>query len=132
MFGIYEEDEIDEFEYDEEIEVKEKNRIFTYKNIVALVISFLVSQVEFVAGFSPFGMSILAANMANKLPLIVSFIGIALGTTIKFGWTSLLQFVITTLVFLAMQVLIRRKKDNTDEISKTKLFMSVFSAAISL
>lgn len=125
MFGIYEEDEIDEFEYDEEIEVKEKRKVLTYKNIVTLVISFLVSQVEFIAGFSPFSMSILAANMANKLPLIISFIGIALGTTIKFGWTSLLQFVITTVVFLVLQVLIRRKKDNTEDISKTKLFMSV-------
>ncbi|MBE5822241.1 MAG: hypothetical protein E7311_06640 [Clostridiales bacterium] len=125
MFGIYEEDEIDEFEYDEEIETKQKNKIFTYKNIVALVISFLVSQVEFVAGFSPFGMSILAANMANKLPLIISFIAVALGTTIKFGWTSLLQFIITTVVFLVLQVLIRRKKDDREDISKTKLFMSV-------
>lgn len=125
MFGIYEEDELDELEYDEEIEVKEKKKILTYRNIVTFLISFLVSQVEFVAGFSPFGMSILAANMANKLPLIISFVGIALGMVIKFGWISLFQFVITSLVFLVFQVLIRKKKDDTNEISKIKLFMSV-------
>ncbi len=119
-------EEYDDYEnYDEEIETDKKFKFINYRNIITFVISFLISQVQFIAGFSPFGMAMLAANMGNKLPLVISFVSISLGTLIRFGVSAFIKYVITSLIFIVLAILFKNKKREEGYISKTKLFCSV-------
>ncbi len=122
MYKEYDDDYYDEFEEEE------KNKIVNVKNILTLVISFLIGQVQFVAGFSPFGIAMLASCLSNEIPLVISFVGTGLGILIKFGIGNFIKYVITTFIFLILTVLFKNKKkikeDNKD-ISKLKLFFSV-------
>lgn len=122
-----EEDIEDIYIDEEESELNKSNRFLNYKNIVAFIASFLLSQVQFVAGFAPFGMAILAATMANKIPLAISFIGASAGILMSAGLNSWFMFLANAFLFILLTILFKTKEEaetNSFE-SKFKLFISV-------
>lgn len=119
MYNEYEED------YYDELNEEKNNKIINVRNILTLIISFLVGQVQFIAGFSPFGIAMLAANLSNEIPLVISFVGIGAGILIKFGISNFVKYLISAFIFIVLTVLFKNKKKDKDAISKMKLFFSV-------
>jgi len=68
MFNNYEDEEYNN--YDEEVEIKNNNKVITFKNIVTLIISFLLCQVQFVGGFAPLGWLFLVPAWPIKFLLL--------------------------------------------------------------
>lgn len=125
MFNNYEDEEYNN--YDEDIEIENNNKVITFKNIVTLIISFLLCQVQFLGGFAPLGLAIFGASMANKVPLVIPFIGCSIGILIRYGVTSWLMFTISAVFFIFLTILFK-KNSNDDEIqlSKVKMFLATF------
>lgn len=121
----------EEMDLDEELE--KKNKFFNYKNIAVFIVGFLLSQVEFVAGFAPFGMAILAAAMANKIPLAIPFIGVSVGILLASGLESWLVFLASAFLFIVLTIFFKGKEEEGlgTTTSKFKLFISVLIVQIS-
>ena len=94
--------------FEEDLELEEKNNVLNYKNIIAFIVSFLLSQVQFVSGIAPFGMAIMAATMANKIPLAVSFLGVSAGILLSAGLNPWLMFVANSFIFILLTILFKR------------------------
>ena len=113
--------------FEEDLELEEKSKVLNYKNIIAFIVSFLLSQVQFVSGIAPFGMAIMAATMANKIPLAVSFLGVSAGILLSAGLNPWLMFVANSFIFILLTILFKSKdeEDRENITSKFKLFISV-------
>ena len=83
--------------------------LFSISDFVLYAISFMVSMVSFNGEFAPFGLAIFAATCSNKIPAGIVYIATALGTLIGFGGNGFLNYLLTTLLFIAMTLLFRPK-----------------------
>lgn len=118
---------VEEEYLEDELELEKKNKVINYKNIVTFIVSFLLSQVQFVAGFAPFGMAMLAATMSNKIPLAISFVGVSIGIFISAGLNAWLMFLANSIIFIILSILFKGKEEEElgASASKVKLFISV-------
>ncbi len=102
-------------------EIKELiKKFFVKQNIILYVISLMVSMVSFGGssslGLAPFALAIVAATMANAIPIGVVYILTCIGTFIGFGLDGLLNYIITSVVFFAsLFVLKTRIQDDCNE-----------------
>ena len=109
-------------------------RLVAKENIVLYVITFLISMVSFgknslLISLSPFGLAIIAGALSNNRPIGIMYVLSLIGTFISFGFTDLLTYFMTSLVFFVLILIIRpRIQDNVNEKKKIggHLFFSVF------
>lgn len=85
---------------------------FSVQNVMIYIVAFMLSVVggnnnSIFAGITPFGFAIVGASMACKIPAALVCLITAIGTTIKFGGSGLLFYLLTLLIFIAL-VLIKR------------------------
>ena len=129
----------------EEIKVNKKKNIqeafkklFAKKNIVLYIISFMISTVglsseNVIFSIVPFGLSFIAAALANGQAIGIMYVLSLLGTFLKFGMNSFLTYFITSLVFFALVLMVRPKlQEGVNEGKKIggHLFFAVFLVQI--
>lgn len=124
---------------DEEIKEKSDTKLKNKKNInfknlfsvsdfVLYAISFMVSMVSLGGEFAPFGLAIFASVCSNKIPAGIVFIVTAIGTLIGFGVNGFLSYLLTTLLFIVM-ILILKPRYQEERNEKHKLGIYVFISA---
>lgn len=106
------------------------SNVFSKKNVVIYVVSFLLSLVGLDGDFSIFSISILGACFASSVPalgiIIVSFIG----NLIKYGVSGALGFFLTALVLVATLFIIKPLYNEKERNEKIKIGKNVFIACI--
>lgn len=106
------------------------SNVFSKKNIVIYVVTFLLSLVGLDGDFSIFSISILGACFASSVPalgiIIISFIG----NLIKYGVSGALGFFLTTLVLVATLFIIKPLYNEKERNEKIKIGKNVFIACI--
>lgn len=99
----------------EEISISIK-KIFSLKNIIIYIISFMISMISFggdiSAGIAPFGLAILAASASAGIPISVVYIFTLIGSFIGLGKDITINYFLTSLVFFATLFIIKAKKQS--------------------
>ncbi len=109
-------------------------KLIAKENIMLYLITFLISMVGFsenslIISLSPFGLAIIAGALSNNRPIGIMYVLSLIGTFISFGFTDLLTYFMTSLIFFVSILVIRpRVQDNVNEKKKIggHLFFSVF------
>ena len=99
MFQNIAHKEIDEQE-EKQIPKIEIKKLFKINDIILYAVAFLVSMVGFNKEFAPFGLAIFAAACSNKIPVGILYIAVLIGTTIGFGLTGTLSFLLSSQAFI--------------------------------
>lgn len=100
--------------------------LFQTKDIFLYIISFMVSMVSFNGEWAPFGLAIFAACCSNRKPVGIVFILVAIGTLIKFGFSGLGIFLLTSILFMGLVLIIRPNFEEDERNEKQKLGRYVF------
>lgn len=91
-------------------------KIFSVKNIIIYIISFMVSMISFGGdnslGLAPFGLAILAATASSGIPISFVYISTLLGTYVGHGSDITGSYFVTSLVFFATLFIVKAKKQN--------------------
>ena len=91
-------------------------KIFSIKNIIIYIISFMVSMISFgndvSLGLAPFGLAILAATASSGIPVSGVYVASLLGSFIGLGKDITGTYFLTTLVFFATLFVIKAKKQS--------------------
>ena len=99
-------------------------KLFSLKNIIIYVISFMISMVSFGGdislGLAPFALSIVAAAASCGIPISIIYIVTLVGSYIGLGKDITVDYLLTSIVFFATLFVIRAKKQN-DVNEKAKL-----------
>ena len=102
------------------------SNVFAIKNIPLYIISLMISMVGISGGTSPFAISVLGACISNSIPLLGIVIFAIIGTLIKSGIGSTLQYILTTLVLITSMFIVKPKFNEDDQNEKAKLAKNVF------
>lgn len=103
--------------------------VFELRNIAIYVISFMVSLIGLGGELSPFSISIFAACFANSIPLLGVAIVSVIGSSIKYGVTGALSYMLTALVMIATFFIIKPKYNEEERNEKVKVSKNVFIAS---
>ena len=95
--------------------------LFSVSDFVLYAISFMISMVSFGGEFDPFGLAMFAAVCSNRIPVGIVYVATCLGTLIGFGGSSLLSYVLTTLLFIVMMLIFRPRYQEKGRNEKQKL-----------
>ena len=117
----------------EEEYIKEENRhkiniknLFQSEYIFLYIISFMISTVSFNGEFAPFGLAIFTACCSNRKPAGLIYILVTIGTIIKFGFHGLIEFLVTSILFIGLILIIRPNFEDDERNEKQKLGLFVF------
>lgn len=115
-------------------EEKEKMNIFanvfSKRNIVIYIVSFMLSMVSLGGEFSIFSISILAASFASSIPALGIVIISLIGNLIKFGPGGALGYFLTALVLLITMFIFKPIYNEQERNEKIKLGKNVFIATM--
>lgn len=112
-------------------------KIFSVKNIIIYIISFMVSMISFggdtSTGLAPFALAMLAATASSGIPVSGVYISTLLGSFIGLGKDITGAYFLTSLVFFATLFIVKAKKQN-DASEKIKfgknIVISIFVARV--
>lgn len=108
--------------------------IFKYQNVIIYVLTFLMSTLSIKGEIVPFGLAMMAACVGESVPIVGVFIAAILGTCVGNGIASLGNFIMVSIVYFALVLLIKAKVavEERNEIVKTggKLFAACFIVSI--
>lgn len=115
-----------------EEEVIKKRRIdikslFNINDIVLYAIGLLVSMVGFNKEIAPFGLAIFAAACSNRIPSGILYVSVIIGTLIGFGLTGTLTFLISSLLFILMILVLRPRiqEEGKNERQRLGIYIAV-------
>ena len=86
----------------------------------------MVSMVSFNGEFAPFGLAMLAACCSNRKPIGLVYILILIGTLLGFGLKGVGTFILSSVVFLVLVLIIRPNFQEEERNEKQKLGLFVF------
>ncbi len=100
--------------------------LFKYQNIMIYIITFLMATVSIRNEIVPFGLAMLAACVGSSIPLIGVYIAALLGTAIGNGFSGLMNFIGTSIIYFLLVFIFKPKIaiEERNELVKTggKLF----------
>ena len=129
--NIVDDEERIEVEYKEENIVKKSLKdFFSINDIVLYTISLMVSMVSFGGDMAPFGLAMFAACCSNQVPAAIVYLCAGIGTTIRFGFKGLLIYFITSLLFIGMTLIFKRKYQDRNRNEKQKLGIYVILSVL--
>ncbi len=102
----------------------------TKQNLVLYLISFMMSMVSAGDGMAPFGMAIFAAACSNSIPVIFIYIVTMIGTALKFGSAGVLNYLLISLLFVAMILIFKPWYQEEYKNERRKLGRYVFLATL--
>jgi len=97
--------------------IKEKfiKQNFSKQSILIYILAFMVSMVQFGNDLAPFGMAMIAAIVANNIPILIPYIITCIGTFVGFGGSGLLTYILTSLIFMALSIFVLPKTNEETE-----------------
>lgn len=127
--GFYQKNHSKDVKFDGE-EMKDLlKKLFSVRNIVIYVISFMISMVSFGGdislGLAPFSMAIVAAAASCGIPISVIYIVTLIGSYIGLGQDITSNYFLTSIVFFVTLFIFKAKKQN-DVNEKAKLGKNLF------
>ena len=99
--------------------------IFTMQNILLGIVAFLLSKVTFGGTMIPLGMAFFAAVCSNNIPAVLVWTITSVSIGITFGREQVLAFILTSLIFVVLTVILKFDKFDKKNITAVKLFISV-------
>ncbi len=102
----------------------------TKQNLFLYLVSFMMSMVSFGDGIAPFGMAIFAAACSNSIPVIFVYIVTMIGTALKFGSAGVLNYLLISLLFIAMILIFKPWYQEEYKNERRKLGRYVFLATL--
>ncbi len=102
----------------------------TKQNLLLYLISFMMSMVSCGDGIAPFGMAIFAAACSNSVPVIFIYIVTMIGTALKFGSAGVLNYLLISLLFIAMILIFKPWYQEEYKNERRKLGRYVFIATL--
>ena len=106
--------------------------LFNQKQIVLYLISFMVSMVSFNGNLAPFGLAIFAACCSNRKPVGVIYALTLIGSAIKFGLAGFVSYLLSSLLFIILILIIRPNFEEEERNEKQKLGIYVFAASFAV
>ncbi len=108
--------------------------IFRYQNVIIYILTLLMSTLSLKGEIVPFGLAMVAACVGESVPLVMVFVMAIVGTCIGSGVTGVGNFIVTSIVYFMLVLLVRAKiavEDRNEEIkSGGKLFAACFIVPI--
>ena len=97
--------------------IKEKfiKQNFSKQSILIYILAFMVSMVQFGNDLAPFGMAMIAAIVANNIPILIPYIITCIGILVGFGGSGLLTYILTSLIFMALSIFVLPKINEETE-----------------
>ena len=86
----------------------------------------MLSSIECIGGVAPFALAIFAACLSNRIPTLIVYIISLIGTIVGLGGNNALTYLLTSLVFIVMTLIIKPKEGQEYENEKLKLGIYVF------
>lgn len=134
MFQNINESTIDSRNYEENKKGKNKieilSNVFAIKNIPIYIISLMLSMVGITGDFSPFSISILGACIVNSVPLLGVVLFAIIGSSIKFGISGALAYILTALVLIFSMFIIKPRCNDEEKNEKIRLAKNIFIATL--
>ena len=103
--------------------------LFKKQDILLYIISFMVSMVSFNGNLAPFGLAIFAACCSNRKPVGLIYFLSMIGTLIGFGLAGLSSYLISSILFILLIIIIRPNFEEDQRNEKQKLGLYVFIAS---
>lgn len=94
--------------------------------ILVYMACFMLSSIDCAGGIAPFALAIFAACFSNRIPTLIVYILTLLGTFVGLGPENALSYLLTSLVFIVMTLIIKPKEGLEYENEKLKLGKYVF------
>ena len=105
--------------------------LFQSRDIFLYIVGLMVSTVSFNGEWAPFGLAFFSACCSNRKPAGIIYVLVAIGTLIKFGFGGLGAFLLTSILFMGLVLIIRPNFEEDERNEKQKLgryvFISVFA-----
>lgn len=86
----------------------------------------MLSSIECIGGVAPFALAIFAACFSNRIPTLIVYVISLIGTMVGLGASNALTYLLTSLVFIVMTLIIKPKEGQEYENEKLKLGIYVF------
>lgn len=102
----------------------------TKQNLFLYLVSFMMSMVSAGDGMAPFGMAIFAAACSNSIPVIFIYTVTMIGTALKFGSAGVLNYLLISLLFVAMILIFKPWYQEEYKNERRKLGRYVFLATL--
>lgn len=119
--------EYDDIQYNKDDKLKLfLQKALTKQKILVYIIAFMLSTIQCPNGIAPFAMAIFAASCSNKIPTLMVYICTLLGTLIGLGPGAALNYLLTSMVFIAMILILKPREQEEYENEKMKLGKYVF------
>lgn len=100
----------------------------TKQNIALYLFAFMMSMVQCGDGITPFSMAIFSAACSNSIPLMFIYIITMIGTALKFGSTGVLNYLLVSLIFIALILIFKPWYEQEYKNERRKLGKYVFLA----
>ena len=130
MFQNINESTIDSRNYEETKKEKRKiellSNVFAIKNIPIYIISLMLSMVGITGEISPFAISVLGACIVNSVPLLGVVLFAIIGSSIKFGISGALTYILTALVLILSMFIIKPRCNEEEKNEKIRLAKNIF------
>ncbi|MCI8482081.1 MAG: hypothetical protein HFJ27_03195 [Clostridia bacterium] len=131
MFQNIQGQDISQEEYEETNNQQNKMKgflktAFTKQRLLVYIACFMLSSIECVNGIAPFSMAIFAACLSKRIPAMLVYIITLIGTLVGLGGQHAVSYLLTSLIFIVMTLLIRPKKGQEYENEGLKLGRHVF------
>lgn len=111
--------------------------LFTLQNVLVYVITFLVSMCSLgqadAMPISPFGLAMCASAISTGMPIAIVYIASLIGTIVKFRTSSVITYVIISVVFLLLTLIKKptRNEEKTEELNLGGyIFISVLAVLL--
>lgn len=102
----------------------------TKQNLILYLVSFMMSMVSFGDGIAPFSMAIFAAACSNSIPVIFIYMVTMIGTALKFGSMGVLNYLLISLLFIAMILIFKPWYEEEYKNERRKLGKYVFLSTL--
>ena len=106
------------------------SNVFSVQYFIIYVITFMISMVGINEGFSPFGISMIAATLGNAIPILGVLISGIIGSSISFGVEGATQFLLISLVMIVSIFLFKPRYNDLGKNEKLKLAKNVFISSL--
>ena len=126
MFQNLSESTIKDTNYEEKNKITLFTNVLSAKNIPIYIITLMMSMIEIPGGFLPFSISIFAACISNSIPLLGVVIASIIGIWIKFGVSSVLTYVLISLILIASMFVIKPVYNDEGKNEKVKISKNIF------
>ena len=104
--------------------------MFSIQNIILYILALAVSMVSFNGNLAPFALAIFAAVCGNRIAAGVVYIACLIGTFIGFGISGALIYIFTTILFIAMVLILKPKYGDETRNEKQKVGLHLFASTL--